>query len=222
MKTLRNTLVALGLAGSAVLAQAAPVVLDFEGVGDFNPVGDFYDGGAGTNYGIFFSPATFVLVDADAGGSGNFANAPSPSSVLFFLEDDNAYLNHAAGFMEGFSLFYSSAVPAVVRVYDGLNGAGNILASLALDAQFDMGCSGDPGGLFCNFTPVGASFAGIARSVDFGGTANQSAFDNLTFGLAIPGSGGSNNVPEPATLPLTGIALAALGLSRRRGVQSRR
>ena len=72
------------LAGAAfAMALAAPVsasvvTLTFEGIGDFNPVGNFY----APDY--IFSPSTLALVDSDAGGSGNFANEPSPSTVMFF------------------------------------------------------------------------------------------------------------------------------------------
>ena len=206
-------LTGLGLGLAQGSASAAVIVLDFEGVGD-NPVGDYYNGGAGPNYGVSFSPATLAIVDADAGGGGNFANEPSPNTIMFFLEADNAILNFAAGFDTGFSFFYSSSTAASVNVYDGLDGTGNLLGTLSLTAQGFDNCTGDPSGDFCNWSPVGVSFAGTARSINFGGTANQTGFDNITFGSASPGGG--TDVPEPGTLGLLGLGLAGVGFMRRR------
>ena len=205
---------ALALAGASAAHAASSFVLDFEGVGNLSPVGNFYNGGAGTNYGVEFSPATLALVDADAGGSGNFANEPSPNTIMFFLDANNAILNYAAGFTTGFSFFYTSSTAASVNVYDGLNGTGNILGTLNLTSQSGSNCSGDPTGGFCNFTAVGVSFGGIARSIDFGGTANQSGFDDITFGSARAGG----SVPEPAAwaLMIGGFGLAGATLRRRR------
>ncbi len=205
----------VGLALAQASASAAVVVLDFEGVGDLNAVGNFYNGGAGTNYGIQFSNDTLAVVDADAGGSGNFANEPSASTIMFFLNANNAILNMAAGFDTGFSFFYSSSTAASVTVWDGLNGTGNLLGTLNLSAQGFNNCTGDPNGQFCNWTAVGVNFAGTARSINFGGTANQTGFDDITFGSATAGGGG-NEVPEPGTLGLLGLGLLGVAGLRRR------
>jgi hypothetical protein len=210
MRFLKTAVAAAALAATALPASAV-IVLDFEGVGNLNPVGNFYNGGAGTNYGIQFSNDTLAVVDADDGGSGNFANEPSSNTIMFFLNANNAVLNFAAGFTTGFSFFYTSSTAATVNVYDGLDGTGNLLGSLNLTAQFNQNCSGDPSGQFCNWTAVGVAFAGTAKSIDFGGTANQTGFDDITFGSVTPG------VPEPSTYALMALGLAGVGfLSRRR------
>jgi hypothetical protein len=127
---------------------------------------------------------------------------------MFFLQANNAILNAVNGFTTGFSFFYSSSTAATVNVFDGLDGTGNILASLDLSAQFNQNCTGDPSGQFCNWTAIGVNFAGTAYSIDFGGTANQTAFDDITFGSATPGTGA---VPEPATWALLFLGFAAIG-----------
>ncbi|HAV35611.1 MAG TPA: PEP-CTERM sorting domain-containing protein [Massilia sp.] len=211
------SLVSLAFASGA--ASAAPIVLDFEGVGNLASVNDFYNGGtdsagnSGANYGINFSGTSLAIIDADAGGSGNFGNEPSPSTILFFQSGGAATMNVAAGFDTGFSFYYTASQGGFVNVYDGLNGTGNLLASLDLAANIGN-CSGDPSGTFCTFSPIGVSFAGIAHSVDFGGAANFIGFDNITLGASNPGNPGE--VPEPATLALAALGLAAMRASRRK------
>jgi hypothetical protein len=186
---------------------AATTTLTFEGIPDQTPVGAFY----GPDY--VFSPATLAIIDSDAGGGGNFANEPSPNTIMFFLDANNAILNVTNGFTGGFSFFYSSSTAATINVYDALNGTGNILASLNLAAQGFDNCTGDPTGSFCNWTPIGVNFAGTAFSINFGGTANQTGYDNITFGSATPGGGA---VPEPGTWAMMLLGFAGVGVALRR------
>ncbi len=208
-------LAALGASASLAITQpaSAAVTLDFEGIANNTPVGAFY----APDY--TFSPATLALVDQDAGGSGNFANEPSPNTIMFFLDANNAILDVTNGFDTGFSFFYTSATAASVNVYSGLGATGSLLATINLLAQATgNGCSGDPSGSdFCNFSPIGVSFAGIAKSIDFGGTANKTGFDNITFGSETPGGA----VPEPATWAMMLLGMGLVGASMRRRQQVR-
>ena len=209
----------LGLAAAAVLATPAVasangiIVLDFEGIGNQVPVGDYYNGAgpANKNFGVSFSPQTLAIIDSDAGGDGNIANEPSPDTVMFFLGTNEVILNVAAGFTTGFSFFYSSYTDASVRIWDDVNGGGNLLASLPLRGQYNENCVGDPTGFYCNWTAEGVLFNGVAKSVDFVGEPDRVAFDDITFGTNRPGE-----VPEPASLALLGLGLAGLGMARRR------
>jgi len=209
---LRNLLLGAAFAVATASSAQAAVTLTFEGVGDYNPVGNFY-----AAQGYVFSADTLALVDADNGGNGNFANEPSSNTIMFFLNSNNAILNVAAGFDTGFSFFYTSSTAATVNVWSGLNATGTLLGSINLSAQYANNCSGDPTGGFCNWTNAGVAFAGTAMSIDFGGTANQTGYDNITFGSAVAGGGG---VPEPSVwaLMISGFGMAGAMLRRRRAL----
>ena len=208
-RSLKFLVAATILAGAASAANAAVVVLTFEGVGDLNAVGNFYAG-----QGIVFSGDTLALVDADAGGSGNFANEPTNDTIMFFTNGSNAILNFASGFDTGFSFFYTSSTAAGVTVWDNIDGTGNLLATLDLRAQFNENCVGDPNGNFCNWTAIGVLFGGTAKSLNFAGTAGATGFDNITFGSDNPGGG----VPEPASwaMLIAGFGLVGAAARRRR------
>jgi hypothetical protein len=104
---------------------------------------------------------------------------------MYFLSG-TAIMNVAAGFSGGFSFFYTTTVPATVRVYDGLNATGNVLATINLAANTPANNCQSGSVIFCNWSPGGQSFNGIARSIDFGGTVNQVGYDNITVGSGTP------------------------------------
>jgi len=209
-KIILTTLLALA---SSLFASAAVITLDFEGVGNTNAVGNFYNGGAGPNYGVAFNGPTLALVDSDAGGTGNFANEPTGDTIMFFTDSNASIMSLAAGFTTGFSFFYTSSTAGSVRVYDGVNGTGALLTTLGfVDQSNGGGCVGDPNGAFCNWSAVGVAFTGTAKSVVFSGVAGQTGFDNITFGSETPGGA----VPEPSTYAMIGAGLATLVAARRR------
>jgi hypothetical protein len=186
---------------SAIPALSAPVTLTFEGLADQATVGGFYDGGLGGDLGVSFSGDAIALVDSDAGGSLDLIGIPingipSPPTVLAF-SGRNATLTYAAGFTK-LSLFYFVDQSANnIRVFDGPDGAGNVLAELFLDVTTG---SGSP------FKKVDITFTGVARSIDFSNVSSTYFYDNITLAP----------IPVPGALPLMVSGLAAFGLVRRR------
>jgi len=214
----RLSLIASGVALSTCVlavdrANAQPIVLDFEGLQNFEEILDFYNNGtgslgsSGTNYGVSFSANSLAIIEDVAGGSGNIGGLPSPVTAAFFLSGAANTMNVARGFETGFSFYYSAANnPGFVTIYDGLDGTGNVLATINLPKTSNGG--GDPTcnfNEFCPFVPVGVTFNGIAKSVDFGGSVNQIAFDNIEITLV-----SRTTVPEPASV-LGLLAIGALG-----------
>ncbi len=176
---------AAGLLGAG--AEAGTIVLSFDGLGDLEVVGGFYAGGLGSegsgpgpDFGITFSTNGLSIISIAAGGTGNFLNNPAGDTVLFFLEGTETVMNVPAGFQTGFSFAYSAAFePGVVRVYDDVDGQGNVLAELDLPLTPS---TGQTGFAFDNWAEIGVTFDGVARSVDFGGAEDQIGFDNITLG----------------------------------------
>jgi PEP-CTERM motif len=199
MKTTLKILLASSAMAMATSASAAVVVLDFTGVATTNnvtAVGGFYNGGTsgdgntGTNYGAAFSNNALAI-----NAYNGCCEPGTPSKgILFFTSGGAVTIDYAAGFDTGFSFVYSSNTNAFIRVYDGLGATGNVLATLNLTQQANTGCAPGSTGFYCNWTAIGVSFSGIAKSIDFGGGANFVAYDDITFGSATPGA-----VPEPAT-----------------------
>lgn len=218
-----------GVAASAALlvpalAGAQAVTLDFEGLTSQASINDFYNGGtdsagaSGTNYGVAFGSNALALTESDPGA--NFSAQPSGDTVMFFLTG-TAVLNYTAGFDTGFSFYFSTTgFTGQVNVYDGLNATGNLLGSITLPA---LGTGPDAANPFSNWQVGSLSFAGMAMSIDFGGTVNQVGYDNITFGSVdpttpptTPTTPPTTPIPEPSTYALMTLGLVALAATARR------
>lgn len=224
MKTFVCACALIAAAGSA-MGQVR--TLSFEGTATpfANPTGNgqgidapnnYYNGGftlggngPGPNWGIQFVSQSLTILDNDTpGGSGNFANEPTGETVLFFIgaAGSAAVMNVLPGFDTGFATYYSSiAQPGTIRVWDGLNATGNVLATIPLNALGSAG-NGDPTGQYDTWALVGTNFAGTAFSVSFEGAPNFIAFDQVTFG---------SNIPAPGAIALLGMG-GLLAARRRR------
>jgi len=207
---------------TAVSANAEVISLNFDGLnGDAQElVLEYYNGGTGslgsgpgTNYGISFSDNA-IACSVQPGGSCNSGGLPTGGNLLFFLSGDASTMNVFDGFDTGFSFYYSAINnPAFVNVWSGLDGTGDLLATINLAVTpSDPGSPECGGGGFCPFVPIGVAFDGIAMSVDFGGSADQVAFAAITLNSDTPGP----VVPEPATWAMMIAGMGLVGASMRR------
>jgi|GEM_PF-3136809 len=177
------------------------VLLDFEGItGFFSPVGDYYNGIGGPNYGVSFSPATIAANEA----IGAFVNEPSATSIIGNITGPNILMNVAGGFNTSLSFYYAThEATCLVNIFDGPDGSGNLLATYT-GANNNSGTCG--GYAVCTWTPVTIPFAGTARSVIFTCTVGNLAVDDISFHPA----GGQAAVPtlgEWGLILLGGILL---------------
>lgn len=219
---------AIGLMAIPASVSAQVVTLNFEGINSSYPstnyaqIRNFYNGGTssqgttGTNYGISFGSNALAICLNTIGATcsntsrGGLGDPSSQRGGLFFLNGSETFLNYSAGFTTGFSFNYVGQFTGSVGVYDGLNGTGNLLGSVSLVPN-GSNCPAYSSVGFCPFGPAGVTFAGIGRSIAFGGVANQIVFDDVTFGSAIPGG-----VPEPSTWAMLILGMGAIGGAMRR------
>ena len=213
MKVFKQLAVAAALAAT-LPAFGAVVYLDFEGIGDGNPVGDYYNGGGGTEL-------WRELQRRDAGARRCGRRRRRQLRQRAVGRHDHVLPGREQRGPERGGWLRHRLLVLLHLVHRG-DGDGvrwsrrnrqRARHARPLRTVHDN-CTGDPTGAFCNWTAVGVAFAGIAKSIDFGGTANQTGFDNITFGADTP------VVPEPSTYALMALGLAGIGLVARRRQRS--
>jgi hypothetical protein len=213
---------ALALSASSA-AYAQVIDLTFEGIGNDNPIGNYYDGGAGPNYGISFSSNALAIglntltSDPSDTSRGGLGDPNSQLGGLYFLSGGSTFMDDPAGFTTGFSLNYTAINDSgSLDVYSGVDGTGTLLATLNLPTtpSNPNGICDGYSALFCPFYPVGVTFSGTAESIVFSGVENQIVFDDVTFGSSTPGMSAT---PEPSSLVLlfTGAGAIATEVRRR-------
>ena len=158
--------------GLEVIVTDVGLKLTFEGGVDLNPIP--------TTAGVSFL-GWLTIIDADDGGSGNFANEPSPSTIAFWLTGQLLDTEREIIFDEpvsAVSFFYTSAVPVTVT---GFNTEGDPVADASGPANApSMGPGGDTGGTFDLFSPLGIDVGeNVITHVVMTGLENQTGIDDL-------------------------------------------
>lgn len=225
MSSITRSSLSLAAALSLSTSASAGIVatLDFENIAVYpsNAVAilEYYNGGAagngtiGPDYGVSFTGAGSILCMNIPGTSGCNASRGDygPSQWFgFYWETGTPIMNVADGFDRSLSFDYSNAwgYAASVAIFSGLDGSGDLLASLNLSQTTAQGCeySFASGAYYCPLVETSIPFTGTARSVKFiSDTNNVVVFDDI-------------QIPEPATwtLLIAGAGLAGTAAARRR------
>lgn len=174
-------------------------LLDFEGEGDFTPIGTI-------------GPATFLsaisVIDEDAGGSGVIANEPSPSTVMAPAFNGGPASMTLSSPVGEIKFYHSSLGVTTVRVYDDGN---TLLATIPLAAT-PPGV-GDPNGdIFGTWNLVTHSEgSNVIKRVEFDGAfgSDRTVYDNvqLCFTQLV---GGKMLSVDSASLVLAGVQTNAV------------
>jgi len=216
----------LALLFLAAVPLKAASILTFSGLQDGEQVLGFYGGGTGSlghlyfNYGVTFLPGAVAFSDSDFGGTGNFANAPSPFAALFTTIGLLTF-NVPDGFTEALTFYYvtnAGGGTGSASVFSGLNGTGTQLGTATLNPP-NRNCPGDPNGGFTGcWQPVTIPLATTARSAVF--TIDPFSFGIDNIGLTLPVIEQLNvvisPVPEPESWALMGLGTLWLWGQRRR------
>ena len=204
------------LSASAAFAHSSGELLNFDGLKDLQAIGNFYNGAglpATPNYGITFSSNFLGLRSVYNGGSGAFSPNPTGTPAIFVNgvtgTTVTGYMNVNAGFTGGIQFFFTAGFAETVTIWSGVNGTGTVLATVALSPN-NGNCSGFP--TYCNWSSIGLSFSGTAKSVTVTGAANGLGISDITLGA------NSTAVPEPSTFYLLGTGLAGVSLSQLRKI----
>lgn len=150
----------------------------FEGIGDFAPVGTV----VGTPT-LTFGSSWLGIIDSDAGGSGNFANEPSPSTTAFFLDTEDILIGLDVG-SRTVEFFYSASAASLPVTLEAFDSEGSLIGSAegnTVGSDIDgADCVGDPTGQLCLWDSINlASTGDDIRSIRITGAVNQFVIDDL-------------------------------------------
>ncbi len=176
-------------------------IATFGGLKNLEFIGQYYNGGTGSlgsgpgkDLHLEFTSNAQAIVSASKGGSGNFIGNPGAYPVMFFQTGKDIVVNATAGIQVGMWFTYSALQPGTFTVYDGPNGTGNILASIALSPN-NSGCNTYK---MCVWSPVGVPLSTTAGSLRSSGAANFLAIGAIHLGVKLPTSTALTSSPNPS------------------------
>ncbi|MGB9074182.1 MAG: Ig-like domain-containing protein [Terriglobales bacterium] len=203
------------LFSSALSMAQTQAIVTFAHLKDLEYIGNFYDGGAGPNFGLQFTANAQAIISASKGGSGNFINNPGGYPVMFFQTGQSVTMTATNGIQTGLWFYYSALQAGVATVYSGPNGTGNILASVTLTPN-NSGCTGYK---LCVWSPVGVPLSATAGSISFAGVPDYLAIGDIHLGHALPTSTALTSSQNPSvqgdpvtfTATVTALGTTAVG-----------
>ena len=156
-------------------------LIGFEGIPDNTQVGTYFGPVV-----VQFGSSWLGIIDADAGGSGNFANEPSPNTAAYFLDqnDISITLTPSVRFVQFRYVAAAQSLPITVAAYDSLGNLISTASGSVVGTDYDgANCAGDPTGSFCLWDQISlVSATTNIRSVKISGAvSNYFAIDNLYF-----------------------------------------
>lgn len=165
--------------GTFAVAQTAECsTIDFEGIGDYDPVGMVT---AGT-VAVTFGASWWGIIDEDApgGSDGDFANEPSESTIAFLNNQDDVSIvfDPAVPYVDFWYTASDGSLPLTVTAFDigGVQVAQDVGTTIGTASE-GADCQGDPNGDFCLWDQItlftsGNNIASIqivgAATFDFG------------------------------------------------------
>jgi hypothetical protein len=141
-----------------------------------------------------FTTNAQAIVSAAKHGSGNFINNPGGSPVMFFGTGTSVTVNTLGGVSTAVWFYYSALQTGTVTIYDGSNGTGNVLASIALTLN-NSGCNTYA---LCVWSPIGVPLTATAKSIRFTGAANYLGIGAIHLGQKIPTLVGLTSSKNPS------------------------
>jgi len=191
-----------GIATTSQINGGTCTFIDFEGVGNSVPppiiIGD-----------ATFTGGVISIVDVDAGGSGNFANEPSPDTVIVVSSPPPMFTLTFANPVSQLSWFYAANGQTEVRFFDSGNG---LLATVNPPVLTQGVVGGDPNGFFDNWKLASHSEgSNTIKKVEFERvTASGALFDDMEFCIIDSVVGGTLIPLDTTALLLAGAQTSAI------------
>jgi len=202
---------------SGNLAAQTKGIATFGGLKNLEFIQQYYNGGTGSlgsgpgrDFQLEFTANAQAIISAAKGGSGNFIGNPGGYPVMFFGTGTGIVMNADAGVSTALWFSYSALQSGTATIYDGLNGTGNVLASVTLPPN-NVGCNSYK---MCVWTPVSFPLKTPVASIRFSGVANYLAISAIHFAQKIATSTTLASSENPSLLgdPVTfTAAVSAVG-----------
>jgi len=156
---------------------------------------------------IVIGDATFTgtvasLVDSDAGGTGNFANEPSPETVIAFGSLSSIITLTFANPVSQVSWFYSANGQTELRFFDSGNG---LLTTINPRVLSQGGIGGDPTGFFDNWIMASHSeVSNTIKKIEMDIASGSVVMDDFEFCIIDSQFVGGTPIPIDTTMILLG------------------